>query len=158
MKIRNYYNAISKGYNHLYGNEQLEKFEKVKKEVKGKVVDVGCGTGLITKKIKNSVGIDISEEMLKQFKGTKVQADAHFLPFKNDSFDTSLSLTVLQDTEHPGLILKEMKRISKKIIFTILKKGKWNEKKVKELLKKTKLKGKLTEEEKDWIFIEETNN
>ncbi|MBR9678661.1 MAG: class I SAM-dependent methyltransferase [Nanoarchaeota archaeon] len=149
----NYYNAIAKGYNELYGEEQLEKFEIIKNELVGRVLDIGCGTGIITKKIENAVGIDNSWKMLKQFDGERILGDAHNLPFKNKTFDTALSLTVLQDLKNPSKALKEMKRIARKVVFSIQKRN-WTEQKIKKMLKKSDLKGSLFEGKKDWFFIQ----
>lgn len=156
MNSKKYYAGISKGYNELYGEEQQEKYEIIKKHIKGKVLDVGCGTGLITKQIPNAIGLDNSWEMLSQYQGEKVLADAHEIPFPDKSFDTVISLTVLQDVEKPLTVLKEMKRVGKKVIFSILRKGKWTEEKLKKLIKSAGLTGEIEKNEKDWFFIEKT--
>ncbi len=152
-KAKDYYNAISRGYNELYGKEQDRKWSFIKNRVKGKVLDVGCGTGIITSKIKKAVGLDISIEMLKQYRGAKINGDAHKLPFKNKSFDQCISLTVLQDVEEPVKVLREMKRVGKKVIFSILNKN-WSENMIRELVEEAGITGELIEEEKDYIFIE----
>ena len=74
MKTKDYYNKIAKGYDELYGKEQLRKWNVAKKLIrfskKDNVLDVGCGTGIITQKIARYVnfvvGLDISEEMIKR--------------------------------------------------------------------------------------------
>ena len=83
-------------------NDFLNQFEGeiILKMIRGidgkKVLDVGCGTGRLIKKLleRNSIvtGIDVSEEMLKiarkKFKSTEfVEGDAEKLPFKDESFD-----------------------------------------------------------------------
>lgn len=149
-----YYATISKGYNELYGEEQLKKFEIIKPFIKGRVLDVGCGTGLITEQIPNSVGLDNCPEMLEQFNGEKVLGDAHKLPFPDNSFDTVISITVLQDLDDPVKALKEMKRVGRRVIFTVLHKGKWSEKRLKKVIREAGLSGEIIKSEKDWIFIQ----
>jgi len=156
MNSKKYYAGISKGYNELYGEEQQAKYEIIKEYIQGKVLDVGCGTGIITKQILDAVGLDNSWEMLSQYEGEKELADAHEIPFPDKSFDTAISLTVLQDVEKPEIVLKEMKRVGKKVIFSILHKGKWTEEKLRELIKSAGLIGEIKKNEKDWFFIEET--
>jgi len=155
VRAREYYDIISAGYNELYGEEQLKKWGAVKEFVKGKVLDVGCGTGLVTQKIQDVVGLDISFGMIKNFKGKRVVGDAHALPFKNDCFNIVLSLTVLQDCENPLLVLKEMKRVGGRLIFSVLKKGKWSRERFERLVKD--LSGRIIEGDKDWIFIESSS-
>ena len=147
----NYYDSISKGYDELYGSEQLEKFEEIRKEIQGRVLDVGCGTGLITKLIPNSVGLDSSSGMLSKFEGIKVLADAQKLPFKNKSFDTVISLTVLQDLKNPLKALNEMIRVGKKVVFSIQKRN-WSKERIEKLIDNSKIEGKLWAGKKDWFF------
>jgi len=132
----NYYDSISKGYNSLYMNEQCKKFEIIKKLVKGGLVlDLGCGTGFITEKLGNVVGIDYSINMLKLCqKGLNlVCANAELLPFKDNSFDTIISMTVLQDVDDVVSSVSEIKRVLKpdgRIILSVL-----NKKKIEEIRK-----------------------
>lgn len=66
-----------------------------------KILDAGCGTGLLGKKLQalgNVQGIDISPEALKFAKkrGLKVKlASVNKLPFKNNTFDLLVSLDVI---------------------------------------------------------------
>lgn len=83
------------------------------------VLDVGCGIGqhlaaLGPKPLK--VGVDISLGALKraQVRSDQVlpiQADAYRLPFPSSSFDTALSIDVIEHLEHPADLLREMSRI-----------------------------------------------
>ena len=51
----NYYDGISKGYDELYGQEQLLKWSKVKEIItfsrEDTILDIGCGTGILTETI-----------------------------------------------------------------------------------------------------------
>jgi len=136
-----YYDAISKGYNFLYKDEQLIKWNKAKRliDIHGLVLDIGCGTGLITKRIPKVIGIDISYKMLKKCSKDLrlINANAEKLPFLDNVFDTIISFTVLQDVKDIKKAVSEIRRVLKKdgnILITVLNKNKI--KKIRELLKK----------------------
>lgn len=125
-----YYDKISKGYDELYEEEQLEKLKKIKKYIKkGSLLDVGAGTGISTKffeDICDCTALDPSEEMLKNYNGKKVVGKAEELPFGDKSFDNVISITALH---HCGIdkAIKEMLRVVKDdgvVIVTLLKKSK----------------------------------
>ncbi len=82
-------------------------------KVEGRVLDVGCGTGLLRKTLgEGVVSLDISFEMLKSFEGLKVLGDAHSLPFKDKSFDWCVSNFVLHWT-NLEVTLGEILRVCK---------------------------------------------
>ncbi len=59
--------------------------------VKGFCLDVGCGTGILGKVMKNVVGLDVSKEMVRKARGLiedVVVGDASNLPFKDSRFDS----------------------------------------------------------------------
>lgn len=137
----NYYSAIAKGYNSLYIDEQMKKFENVRGLINDKslILDLGCGTGFISEKLGNAVGIDYSIEMLKLCPKNlrAVCADACNLPFKDESFDCVFSLTVMQDINNIKQAVAEIKRVLKpngKIILSVLNKKRIE--KIRALLKK----------------------
>lgn len=108
--ITKWYDALSKNYDELYGEEQDKKHAKVlqllgKEEVKI-TVDVGCGTGrlleLLSRRSQASLGIDLSAQMLSKAKLRMtnstfqlVRADASHLPLRDNIADrvTSVSMT-----------------------------------------------------------------
>lgn len=129
-----YYDHISRGYEGLYREEQEEKWEVLKDyvDVRGKkVLEVGCGTGIITEKLqgaKELTAVDRSRKMIEVAKEKGINAkflvaDAMELPFKDDEFDLVVSVTMLQDLEDPLKAVEEMKRVGKKVVFTCLAKG-----------------------------------
>jgi ubiquinone/menaquinone biosynthesis C-methylase UbiE len=137
----NYYDAIAKGYNRLYEEEQLRKFCNLKTLLPkdGLILDLGCGTGFITKGLGNAVGIDSSIEMLKLApkKIRVICADISDLPFKDESFDCVFSLTVLQDVDNLESAINEIKRVLKQdgqFILSVLDKKKSGI--IRDLLKK----------------------
>lgn len=123
-----YYDQLSKGYDELYGREQLDKIEFLMpwlKSLAGFTLDLGAGTGLLNKRFESSVSVDSSLEMLKKNTGqNRVLCDARFLPFKDDSFDSLISITMLQDVRDKNRVLREVKRVCKgAVILTVLKRN-----------------------------------
>jgi len=141
--ITKWYDALSKNYDELYGEEQDKKHAKVlqllgEREFK-LIVDVGCGTGKLLERVsprsRVAVGIDLSVQMLKGAKqratGNDVQlvrADASHLPLQDQIADgvTSVSMT----ETGPGLKehFNELSRIATKdatIVMTIFDDKNW---------------------------------
>lgn len=155
----NYYNSISRSYNELHREEQLNKIRLIKDNLKIKkqdfLLDVGCGTGIFAEEFNCiKIGIDQSIEMLKQGKNAfYMQAHAENLPFKDNCFDKVISITAIHNFRNIRKGLEEIKRISRKdIALSILKRSsKIYEIKnhIKELFKITK----TIEEDKDIIFF-----
>lgn len=153
-----YYNKISKGYNELHKEEQLNKIKIIKKNLKvsGKLLDIGAGTGISTKpfmKDADCISLDPNEEMLKQSPAKQVIGKAESLPFKENTFDVIISVTSFHHFNLQKAV-KEIKRVSKentKYAFTILKKAK-DFQKIRNYLKNN-FKLKEFDEEKDLILI-----
>ena len=137
------YNEIAQGYDELYYEEQLKKLNLLKKhfKFKGKILDIGAGTGIVSKHFENVTSTDPSENMLNHAKGETFVTKAESLPFEDHSFDTVISLTALHHCDIDKAI-QEMKRVGKdNFAFTILKKSKH----FKEIVKKLKDNFKLKE-------------
>lgn len=160
-----YYDFIAKGYNELYGEEQIRKWKIVKSIVKFSkkdiVLDLGCGTGIIipelSKFVKIVVGLDNSIEMLKLAPKLKnvlyILSDAKDIPFTKNFFDKTISVTFLQDVKNWDPILKEVKRVTKgEVLITFLKRNKKLEEVERKFLKYFEIK-KVVEEDKDYIFL-----
>ncbi len=81
-----------------YSAQRLKALEKIE----GSVLDIGCGTGILSEGLDNVVGIDIAIGMVKAYKekfGRVVLGDAHALPFKDESFDYVISNFALHWTD-----------------------------------------------------------
>lgn len=77
------------------------------------VVDVGCGTGLVTARIgqkKQVIGVDI-EDRRKDHSFEFVLASMDYLPFKENTIDCLVYSSVLQYSTKPTCTLKEAHRI-----------------------------------------------
>lgn len=88
-----------------------------------KLLDVGCGDGILIHFIKNRVsevyGIDnLSPDLQKAKKRgliTKlVNLDKEKLPFNNNTFDVVTCLDVIEHVKDPSIMLKEIYRVLKK--------------------------------------------
>lgn len=92
--------------------------------IEGKsVLDIGIGEGFfsrfcIQKKAK-TVSLDFADVMINYHKEnnpdfTLVQADAQYLPFRKESFETVLALDVIEHLPSPPDFLKEVNRVLEK--------------------------------------------
>src|SRR3989338_1463656 len=123
------YSHISKSYNELYRDEQLNKLGIIKENMKiiPPLLDVGCGTGISTNFFKvKSIGIDNCKEMIKQGTKNLIYGNAESLPFEDNSFNTVISVTAFHNFNDMEKALKEVLRVSKNnnIAITFLKKSK----------------------------------
>ena len=116
--ITKWYDALSRNYDELYGEEQNKKYAKVleflgNREFKT-IVDVGCGTGkllgLISPRSQVGLGMDLSVEMLKRAKQRAintgiqlVRADASHLPLQDHVADGVISVSMTE----AGPVLEE---------------------------------------------------
>ena len=120
LEVAKYYDTISRGYNELYSEEQVRKYEVGLSLLppRGKVLDAGCGTGLLMQFVKGYyLGIDISKGMISVAKrGSKGMAadlilgDIELLPLRSNSFETCYSFTVFQNLQHPKEAMECLKR------------------------------------------------
>ena len=104
--ITKWYDALSKNYDELYGEEQAKKHAKVLQLLGNRefkiMVDVGCGTGMLLELVAPRchvvLGMDLSAQMLIRATGTVIQlvrADASHMPLQDHVADgvTSVSMT-----------------------------------------------------------------
>ena len=125
-ETKEYYDDFSNVYerhrHHGYHRmlDDLE-FSIVSPYVKGKrVLEAGCGTGLILKRVakiaKSACGIDLSPGMLAHARNRGLdcyEADLCNIPFEDESFDTVYSFKVLPHVEQIETALKELARVCK---------------------------------------------
>ncbi|MDD5254145.1 MAG: class I SAM-dependent methyltransferase [Candidatus Nanoarchaeia archaeon] len=120
------YNELSeRGYNELYGSEQREKFRVIRENIilKGKTLDVGCGTLISREFFNNVTGIDPSSELIKD-KQDAYLGTAENIPFRDNYFDNVLCVTVLQNVKDLNKAISEIKRVcNKNFVFSILKRA-----------------------------------
>ena len=78
---------------------------------------VGCGSGGSGEQINPTTAVDFSEEMVKVTK-TRLPdtecsvADAHDLPFRDNSYSTVFSRSVIQHCMYPDVVVGEFVRVA----------------------------------------------
>ena len=92
----------------------------IAKESFSKILEVGIGTGAVAKIMIERkgplIGIDISKEMINQINHeeiTTIVANAHDLPFENNSFDLIYMRNVIHYLENPKKVFNEIYRCLK---------------------------------------------
>lgn len=164
------YNSTAHFYEKRYSNIQFVKFKILLENYtydEKIVLDAGCGTGLVFKKMLRSdielknkffffIGLDISWEMLKIFlaklrvpeiintsnKFNLILADMEYLPIREGVIHSVISSTSLQNLSDIQRGIQEITRVAKDdadLKFSILKK-KLNLVKIKELLNEINIK------------------
>jgi SAM-dependent methyltransferase len=84
----------------------------------GRVLDVGCGDGLISREIMNQrpdleiEGVDVMLRPVTHIPATTF--DGNVLPFADDSFDYVMIVDVLHHTTDPVVVLMESRRVARK--------------------------------------------
>jgi len=107
MDPRQFYNKTAHVYDERHGSMTTSAIRKreaamLSRFMRGRVLDMGCGTGYHLGRHSGIIGLDISDNMLKiaAAKGRQlVQADAARLPFRPGSFDTIISMFNVMDRE-----------------------------------------------------------
>jgi ubiquinone/menaquinone biosynthesis C-methylase UbiE len=85
------------------------------------LLEFGCGTGRFTRWWKDvgidATGGDISPLMLGQavslFGGDLVNADAHYMPFKDQTFDALAFITTFEYYRDPVAVIREAARVAR---------------------------------------------
>jgi ubiquinone/menaquinone biosynthesis C-methylase UbiE len=140
-RVMRRYDASSRTYDALYGDEQCAKFYRALKSltvIPGSVIlDAGCGSGLLFNRVvseaKMVVGLDISRSLLlsatgkaKEHKNVHlVRADVDNMPFGDGVFSVVFAFTVLQNLPRPLETLQAISQVAKQgavIVVTGLKK------------------------------------
>ena len=86
------------------------------------VLDVGCASGWFLSELAlrypkaSYAGVDVHKKAIdygkKRYKNLKlICADAHSLPFPNESFDVVICTSVLEHVKNPQKVLREIKRV-----------------------------------------------
>jgi ubiquinone/menaquinone biosynthesis C-methylase UbiE len=104
------------GYHALIDRLELDLLRRYTPH--GRVLEVGCGTGLLLRGIapeaESAIGLDLSKGMIEMAKKrglTVVQGSITALPFPDDHFDVAYSFKVLAHVERIEEALREMARV-----------------------------------------------
>lgn len=90
----------------------LEDRKELLHDLNGKILDIGCNKTDLHSFMNGEVyGTDIE---ITNYKDNVIKADAQYLPFKNNVFDTVFAGEVIEHLPNPYLFLHEVKRVLKK--------------------------------------------
>lgn len=87
-----------------------------------RIIDIGSGDCLLWRRYgypPNLVLVDVNNFH------NNIVADAHFLPFKDKSFDYAILAEVLEHVENPKKVLQEAERVSKIVVGTVPDEENW---------------------------------
>jgi len=138
LGTRDHYDVLGgRIYDLRYKAEQAIKYDEIFRNVNNAedhlVLDDGCGTGLLLRRLRSyAVGVDLSHRLLlearSRLRGRRkihlIQGDAEHLPLKGRIFDSVFAVTLIQNTPSPDHVLREIKRVAKKgsdVVVTALK-------------------------------------
>lgn len=119
LQTSNGYKISWKATNSVLANDLLlREIQKAVPSMRGRLLDVGCGEkpykGILSPHVNSYVGIDLPHTIHAQCE-IDAFANAHHLPFKEDTFDTVLCLEALEHVERPLDVIREM--------YAVLRKG-----------------------------------
>jgi len=121
MNQQKVWDTIAKPWNKFRKKQMPEVLTFIKKQ-KGKLLDLGCGSGrhFIKKSNLQIYGVDFSEQILKYAKNKKIakeiiQAPSDKLPFKDNFFDSAICIALLHCLKKQTQLktLKELHRVLK---------------------------------------------
>jgi ubiquinone/menaquinone biosynthesis C-methylase UbiE len=121
--MNNNFTNIKISYDNLESfiirKEILKAVENVIPQLKGKILDSGCGSMpykkiiLSNDKVESYVGLDIESGLNYEDVKADFFWDGSIMPFDNESFDVVISTEVLEHVPNPDAYLMEVKRVLK---------------------------------------------
>lgn len=132
-KYNNYYTSIDEQWRM---NGAISKAKNIESLVKGKefnkLVEVGAGDGsilsLLSKKeiAREFYALEISTSGIEAIKAKNILKlkevslfDGYSIPYPDKFFDLAICSHVIEHVEHPRLLLREIKRVSKQQVFEV---------------------------------------
>lgn len=123
-----YYRRLLSGYLDGKKDNKIKTIFSFLENIRNlKVLDAGCGTGIITKELSKNgadvISIDVNELAIEFTKKSLkkenmdpnkiIRGDVQYLPFKDKSFDIVVSTDIIEHLLHPEFFFFEARRILK---------------------------------------------
>jgi SAM-dependent methyltransferase len=89
----------------------LQKWIADRRLERGRVLEVGCGVGLMQDVTPGYVGTDLAANVRRWLRKPFYVCSGDRLPFADNSFDGAFSIWVLEHLERPEAMLAEMRRV-----------------------------------------------
>ncbi len=133
-EIRQFFDVFAKDWDNHFSSERLQRLRHIFAHnlsfLKGPILDLGCGTGILLEIFANQLRtppsliaeLDISFRMLRQipskrtlfpFSFSPLQADGGQLPFKSECFNTVMAFQVFPHFTEPEQTTDEVYRVLK---------------------------------------------
>ena len=92
-------------------------YPSLRRLVKGRMMDIGCGDGEFMSKINQSIGVDINPFCIQHIKAKGMEAyhyERYPLHFEEESFETLFCDNVIEHIDDPSNLIEEMYRLLQK--------------------------------------------
>jgi len=119
-------------YAHVIHSSRVERILDFTRDIRGKILDIGCFDGYVTEKIqrqggKEVIGMDRLKKALKIAEGRGIQTrladiDNEFIDFPDNYFDCVVAADVLPTVFDPDAVIEDIYRVLKpggKLIVTV---------------------------------------
>lgn len=101
----------------------VERFSPVRHP---RILDVGCGSGAYARPLMREgfawTGIEVNPALCARLAGEGlpfVRGDGVSLPFERDSFEAAICIEVLEHTEEPDRVVREIRRVAREAVFSV---------------------------------------
>lgn len=106
------YDRLAAGYDKRYAANALDGIARALRSLaRGRVLEVGCGTGRWLSELPGALGIDTSLAMLARSRSPVAAADAVALPFRPATFDFVYCVNVLHHVNDRNACFREARRV-----------------------------------------------
>ena len=129
MDERKLFDRWANDYDDYVRKRHEEAYKEIERlleklEWKGKILDIGAGTGRITNYLiklgADVTALDFSARMLhKNPSKQKICADAHFLPFHKNTFEITFAENTLRYIRKWRKVIQEMVRVAERSVVIV---------------------------------------
>jgi SAM-dependent methyltransferase len=109
------YDRFAADYDKRFQADRLEGIARgLRPFARGRILEVGCGTGRWLREFPSAVGADLSLGMLRRARPPVVAADAVRLPFRADAFDFVYCVNALHFFSDRTAYFHEARRVARR--------------------------------------------